>query len=256
MSDPSPAPAGAGPRDGGRAPGRAFADERGAALVRGVAWGGVEPALREELDAWLRGGPPPEGTPLKPGRVLRRGAIVLKLYPPPIRLRDRVRRAPALRVASQWERLLPIPSPAPRLAAALVRGGPRRSVLASDFVEGRSFERLFPHDAAAVAAFPSFLAELHRRGVVHADFHLHNALWDGARWLLLDLDGVTHALRRLRARSFLLTQWARIWLGVDRSEGLFPLFERFVAEAGLGWDPAAAWERVRERASAWRAEAT
>ncbi len=219
----------------------------------GLAYGPLPDWLEAALAAWTATGSVPDATILKRGRVFGREGLVLKFYGGKARLRDRLRPSPAQRCAELWEKLLPVPSPPPCAALERRHDGRRvASCLVSEFVVGRTLPELFGHDAAAVAAWPRFLAELVRRRVRHFDLHPGNALWDGERWVLLDLDGISHALRNWRPRALWERWWARTLLALERAPESRALFERFLATAELSYDPDEAWSRVVTQADAWK----
>jgi hypothetical protein len=220
---------------------------------RGFRYAELPPALEEHLPRWLVDGAVEGGEPLTGGRVWRFGAFAVKLFPPARGWRARLRGSRAVRSADLAVRLRPIRTPAPLVALRPERDRATRSeLLVLEFVEGRPLHLLWRDDPHAVAAFPGFLAKIARRGVLLGDFHPNNALWDGAHWVLLDLDGIRHRLHRVHARRLIEVQWARTWLSVERDPAVRELFDAFLREARIGWRADEAWARVEDRANRWR----
>jgi serine/threonine protein kinase len=130
------------------------------------------------------------------------------------------------------------------------RRGPflERSLLVTEYIEGPSLAEAWGRDASACAAFPRFLAALHRRGIFHGDLHPGNLLWNGTEWVLIDLAALRHPLRTLRRRRLILDQWAELALRLEPDARLSTAFEAYLGAAGLAWERGRTWERVLERA--------
>ena len=218
----------------------------------GFRYQDVPPALAELLPEWLARGEVEDGERLLGGDVFRHGIFVAKFFPTAGRLRDRFRASRAVRSADLALGLAGIPTPAPYVALGHRRRGARRpDLLVMEAIDGVPLSALWREDAAAMEAFPSFLAAIARRRILLGDFHLHNALWDGARWVLLDLDGIRHGLHAVSRRRLLEVQWARVWISVAHDALVFDMFRSFLAEAGLGWNAERAWRRITRRGEGW-----
>ncbi len=208
--------------------------------------------LESALLAALELGQVTGGVELKPGRVWRLGEATIKLYRASGALRDRLRRPGAIRAARVARRVGVEATPRVLAAAwqsGFLRAGP--SVLATEYVEGLDLGQiLLAEDVRAFDAFPTFLADLHARGVHHGDFHPWQLLWDGERWVLLDLDGVRHPLRALRREHLELEAWgrlhfyARAFVGSFTERSLAPLFARYYELRRPGRDVEVAWRQV------------
>jgi predicted unusual protein kinase regulating ubiquinone biosynthesis (AarF/ABC1/UbiB family) len=120
-----------------------------------------------------------------------------------------------------------------------------------EHVEGALLRDVWGRDPAAEEALAGFLAEMERRGVLHGDLHPQNLLWTGVEWVLLDVDGLRHALH---GRKRVLTgQWARFLLHLPERERVRALHRRtgeLLAASGARPVP---WEDVHARAEALRA---
>ena len=227
------------PSDGSFGSARAF--RCGAA--RGVAYAGVPAALAASVPGWIEARAVPAAEVLKRGRVFRAGALIVKFFPraTPFGL---LRRARAVRSAERYFACLPVPSPRPLLAARARLGGV--SLLVREFVPGRLLSEVWTRDAGAMEALAPFLALMTRRRVLHGDLHPSNLLWDGTRWLLLDVDGVRHRLHS--PRRVTVTMWARLLQRLEDGPELRALHARYLE---LGAEPAARaprWEAVERRA--------
>jgi len=219
---------------------------------RGYRYATLPAELEEHLPRWLVSGTVEGGEPLIGGRVWRHDRYVVKHFPPRRGWRGWFAGSRAIRSADLGMRLHPIRTPAPLVAVCPSRERTTRpEVLVLEYVAGRPLHLLWGEDSAAMEAFPRFLAEIARQGILLGDFHPNNALWDGEHWVLLDLDGIRHLLHRAHARRLVERQWARTWLAVERDAEVRRLFDVFVRESGLGWDAEAAWERVTTRADRW-----
>jgi tRNA A-37 threonylcarbamoyl transferase component Bud32 len=222
--------------------------------ARGFRYGVIPADVESALPRWLASRSVEEGAAIKPGRVYRSGSWLVKIFGPSRALKDALRRSGAVRTADLHARLLPVRTPAP-LVALEERRGPflERSLLVTEFVEGLSLREAFGRDEPARQALGPFLALLHRRGVFHGDLHPQNAIWNGSEWVLLDLASLRHPLRRLARRRLILDQWAEFATGLGADARLEECFARYLAAAGLAWDPRAAWAEVRLRAERIRA---
>lgn len=234
----------------------------------GFRYAELPPGLLERAGTWLTAGDVPDGDELRAGRVWRRRTpdqggldLAIKLFPARSRLADRLRPSAAVRVADMHEALRPLATPRPVLALSGGPAGKRRAaLLAYEFVAGRHLDALWGEDPAAVEAFPLFLAQLHAHGVHHGDFHLHNVVWDGERWVLLDLDGMRHPLRKLFPWRLVVDQWARVTFFLEAhgdvpAEAVRPLFDAYLAAAGAGRDAEGAWAEVLARTGRHREDA-
>jgi tRNA A-37 threonylcarbamoyl transferase component Bud32 len=229
---------------------------------RGFRYAELEPRLLERLPRWLAEGRVAEGIDLKRGRVFRWEGLVAKFWRAERRrLRDLPRRSRAVRSADLHQRLLPIATPRPYVALERRAAWRQveRSLLVSEFVAGRRLFEVWREDPRAVAAFPLFLAEMHARGIFHGDFHLENALWNGAAWYLIDLESVRNRLHALFPSKFRDAHWGIVLFDLqekcaaDEPE-LFALFETYwTAVRGRG-SPEATWSRIRRRAQELRAD--
>jgi hypothetical protein len=220
--------------------------------MRGFRYAELSPELVERISQWIEIGEIAEGVEIIPGRAYRWKDHFVKLFRPRGFLHDMLRTPPAIRSAELSRRIDPVITPRPLVAL----GGRRRpgalaGLLVTEFIEGEYLPTLWSENPTAVEAFPRFLALIARQGIVLGDFHLFNAIWDGAHWILLDLDGIRHRLHGVNQRKLIERQWARTWLGIQRDPALRPCFERFLTEAGLDWNPTVAWERVERHARQW-----
>jgi hypothetical protein len=200
--------------------------------ARGFRYTDLDDDLLERGRRWLAEGVVPEGQQVRERRVYRWGDLAIKFFPlvSKPRLRDRFRPSAAVRSADTYRRIRPVPSPRPRLA---LEAGDGASLLVYDWVDGDSVDVLWGVDEAAIAALPAFLASMHERRVFHGDFHVHNFVWDGEAWVLLDLVGVRHALRSFaRGRRLAIDHWAYLLWGLDHHAGadeaeVRPLFDEY-----------------------------
>jgi tRNA A-37 threonylcarbamoyl transferase component Bud32 len=219
------------------------------ATASGRAFAPFDQELLERVSAWLVAGSSEEGEALKEGRVWRIDDRVLKLYPRERGLYARLRAGRALR-ASLWHfRLLPTHTPAPILALRATGRAAASEALLSQYIAGATLLEPEGRTAEALAAFSRFLADMHRRHLLHGDLHARNALWDGADWWLLDLDGMRNPLHRVRQRSVLLRTWARLAVEVGDPELARELHEGYVRALGRGAHQAPDWEHVRSAAA-------
>jgi hypothetical protein len=209
--------------------------------TRAAAFDDLEPAALETALSWFEHGPRPEDQVLKAGRVWRHGNCGVKFFPRRGALRNKLRRSRARLCADLHFALAPVPTPRPLLVLENDSG---ESLLVYEFVEGQFLDGVWESDAAAVAAFPHFLADMHRRQTFHGDFHLRNFVWNGQTWVLLDLDSVRPALHFLRWKSLIFDHWGRVHLGLQGARGLKNCFRQYLSSSGLGWDSEWAWARV------------
>jgi aminoglycoside phosphotransferase (APT) family kinase protein len=222
--------------------------------ARGFRYGPVPADVESALPRWLSTREVDGGVEIKPRRVYRYGAWLVKLTGASRAAKDVLRRSSAVRIADLHAQLLPVRTPRP-LVALETRQGPflAASVLVAEFVEGPSLREAFGRDARATEALGPFLARLHRRGVFHGDLHPENAIWDGSEWVLIDVASLRHPLRRLRRRHLILEQWAQFAFRLGASRALEACLGRYLAEAGLAWDPTEAWAEVVRRGERIRA---
>ena len=221
--------------------------------MRGFRYATLDADLLRRLPSWIESGRVPEGEEVRAGRLYRFERAMLKFYVPGIRLRDRFRPATALRVADLHERLKPVLTPQPILAleGPIARRG-RSSLLIYEYVDGAHLTDLWTEDAAAVQAIPGFVATMHRQRIYHGDFHLHNMLWDGASWILIDVEGIRHPLRTLLPRRLAIGDWSRVTYALAYHCGagedeVGRLFAEYAARLPLPRSEAG-WELVRRRA--------
>jgi hypothetical protein len=146
-------------------------------------------------------------------------------------------------------------TPAP-LVALEQREGPRRGagVLVSEFIDGRWLHRLWDDDPAARAAFPRFMAEMHRARVFHGDLNARNMLWNGHEWVLLDLEGLRTGLQAMFPERLIEAQWVRLAATLRLRPGVRELFEAYLGEAGTPGDGAKLWKRIEQGAASLRAQ--
>ncbi len=221
--------------------------------MRGFRYAALDADLLRRLPSWIQSGRVPEGEEVRAGRLYRHGRVMVKFYAPGTRLRDRLRPTPAIRAADLHERLKPVVTPRPVLALeGPIAGRNRSSLLAYEYVEGAHLTDLWNEDPAAVEAFPGFVAAMHRRRVYHGDFHLHNMLWDGTSWVLIDVDGIRHPLRTLFPRRLAIGHWSRVMYDLAYHCGagggdVRALFVDYANRLPLARRDAA-WELVRRRA--------
>ena len=221
--------------------------------ARGFAYAPLPPGIAEDLERWLleRRVDGPGTTVIKDRRVYRRGPHVYKFFPPGRRLRDAGRRFAAVRSAELSARLAPIATPAPLCALGLREGlFPGASLLASAFVDGRTISEVWDRDARAMDALADVLARMHRRSLFHGDFHPGNMLWDGLDWYVIDVGGMRHPLRSLRATKLALDAWAELDRRLGSPASLEHAFRRYHAALGPrapGGAADEAWRRVAER---------
>ena len=208
------------------------------------AYAPLAPALLARLPAWYADAAA-HGEVLRSGAVVRIGGLVVKRFPAPS-VFGWVRAARATRSAARHFWCLPVPSPRPLVA--LWRDFASPSVLVREYVAGELLSALDEGQRAAEEALAPFLASLARHAVLHGDLHPQNLLWDGARWWLLDVDGVRHGLHS--RRRVWLGMWARcaLYLGEARARALHA---RCMTEVAPRWQ--LAWEDVRREETLMRA---
>ncbi|TDJ79626.1 MAG: hypothetical protein E2O39_00655 [Planctomycetota bacterium] len=225
--------------------------------VRGHLFEQADEALLEPLAQCLVGASQPEelgATALKAGRVWRLGDKVIKRYAS-TRWRDRARASTAVRVARLYRRILPIQSPRPRAVLELPRAlGAPNSMLVMDRVEGEVIKFHWSAEPAAQAAFGPFMAELHRRKLFHGDFHMGNLMWDGAGYVLLDIESLRPAWSVLQPQRLYRRQWVRVVSDLGHDAPVEAAYHAWLSATKLAW-PAGAWGEIAregERAGAER----
>ena len=220
---------------------------------RGFRYADVDDELLENAGCWVTDGTVRDGEDLKAGRVFRWRNHAVKFGRPRRKLTDALRRAPAIRAADRYARLGDVRSPRPLLALERRSGlGIAGDLLVSEFVEGGHLDEIWHTDPDAVAAFPGFLAAMHAADVFHGDFHVANAIWNGAHWYLIDLEDLRHRLHALRRRRLVADQWGLIAFNLECRAGVAApaveaLFDAYVRRAGTITDPKELWARVRDR---------
>lgn len=218
--------------------------------ARGVKFGALPPEIASALPRWIETQRVEGGVELRAGRVWRSGAWVVK-FGGAERL---LRASSALRAARAAQDLRGVPTPKP-LVALEWRAGARvvGSVLVTEFVHGRALFDVWSTDERAVDAFAVFLHTLHTAGVYHGDFHPENALWDGVRWVLIDLESLKRRAPWRSWSSIAETQWARVLRAVDfdpRTEQLFARYDTLAEPAHDADARRAAWSRIESAARA------
>lgn len=217
--------------------------------ARGRRYGPLEPELERVLAILISGRPCAEAETLKPGRVWAVRDWVIKRSEPESLYERWLRKSAALRAAEAAFAIAPVETPLP-LVALDVRRGLRLecSWLVTRRVRGERVDLALSNDPRAAAAFPAFMQLMHEHGVIHGDFNVFNALWDGERWNLIDLDGLRHRLHRGRSERIAEMQWARVAGTLRDPARVRPLFERYASLRGLP-DAAAAWRRIEPKAA-------
>ena len=220
---------------------------------RGRRYPGAETLLPEPLEGWCAalaaGRPPPHDRELKPNSVWACGEVVLKWYPPGSK-----RRA-ALRAADRFRRCLPVPSPRPLAALEHAAGG---GLLASERIAGVPLADVWERDSAAMAAFPAFMALMHRHRVYHGGLHGGNVMWDGRRWVLIDLDSLRPWRFGLLPRRQIRRQWGQLYATRGFPAVMPQLFAAYAGWLPLRRDPAREWAAIAAYAHAlpavWKAK--
>jgi hypothetical protein len=216
--------------------------------ARGWRFAEVPALLRDALHGLLERGAHERAQVLKPERVWRVDAWVVKRTPPWTWVQRYLRRAAAFRAAHAALRLERFGTPQPIAALARRRGGALRdSWLVSRFVDGLDAARAIELDAASTAALGASMAALHAAGVLHGDLNHQNLLWDGSRWVLIDLEALRGPLHRLRLRRIAEEQWAHLSSAMHPLDRLQPCFADYAARVGRT-DVEPAWRRVQEMA--------
>ena len=213
--------------------------------ARGRVYAALAPELAASAPRWLASLAVPEGTALKAPDVYKVGALVVKFFTQPS-LFGWLRPPRAVRSAERYFWCLPLCSPRPLLAAG--RPFEARSLLLREHVAGVLLRDAWSGtewraDSRPEEALAAFLAEMERNGVIHGDLHPRNLLWDGTRWVLLDVDGLRHGLHD--PTRVLTGQWARFVLHLGDEERVRALHER--TSRHLGGRTRVPWEAVRRR---------
>jgi len=216
--------------------------------ARGRVYRPLDAELEARLPGWVARGAFEGTETIKPGRVFRLGEHLVKRFPREPAPKRWLRPSPAERNA-RAHLGLGVRTPRPELTlrgnrASGLAGG---SLLVGEFVRGSHLPELWDAEPDAVAAFAGFMATAHRAGVFHGDFHLWNVIWNGAEWVLLDLEGLRHPLRRLDRRRLVLDQWARVYWSLERDPRVRDLVDGYLDAAGLGWAAGRTWEEVVAR---------
>lgn len=206
---------------------------------RGRCYPGAAAILPEPLRGWCEalaaGRTPAHDRELKPNSVWACGTIVLKRYPPGSK------RNAALRAADRFRRCLPVPSPRPLAALEHADAG---GLLASERIKGHPLSEVWERDPAARAAFPAFMALMHRHRVYHGDLHSGNAMWDGRRWVLIDLDGLRSWRYGLLPGRQIRRQWGQFFAFRGFPEAMPNLFAAYAELLPLRRDPAKEWAAI------------
>ncbi len=205
------------------------------------ALGPPDARLEAQARAWLEHGPGHGVVVIKPGRVWRHGELAIKVFPAEHLVALGLRRSRARRSAEMHASLAPLSTPRPRL---VLEGNGGRSLLVSEFIKGQFLNVIWKDNGSGVQAFPHFMAEMHRRGRLHGDFHESNALWTGREWVLLDLDGIRGHLHSLRRFSLIVRHWGRIHMALLGASGLKHSFATYLDAAKLTWDLERSWTKV------------
>lgn len=206
---------------------------------RGRRYPGAAAILPEPLQKWCAalaaGRAPAHDRELKPDSVWACGTVVLKRYPPGSK------RHAALRAADRFRRCLPVPSPRPLAALEHAAAG---GLLASERIAGLPLADVWERDAAAMAAFPAFMALMHRHRVYHGDLHGGNAMWDGRRWVLIDLDGLRPWRYGLLPGRQIRRQWGQLFAFFGFPAVMPKLFAAYAELLPLRRQPAQVWAEI------------
>ncbi len=216
--------------------------------VRTLAFEDVPPEVATNVADFLEGRPPPAAEVYKPGRVWRLGELVIKRWPAPLgweRLRESRALASARLARSIGRELTAQPLLVATQGGLFASGA---SLLVMEFIAGSWLHRLAASDQAAREAFPKFVATLHQKKIAHPDFNIRNCLWDGSRWVLIDLDGVRTNARITSAMAE--SQWARILGALRLVPGSREMFQNYARLAPITIAVEDAWPRVEARAKA------
>jgi len=222
---------------------------------RGFRYHELSPELLGLLPRWLRERHVDDGVDLKRGRVFRWKDLVVKFSPPSARFRDRFRPGSALRAAEWHAQLAPLAMAQPHLALEQRNlTGLHSQLLVSEFVEGVFLHEIFRDDPHAVGEYARFVAELHGRGFFHGDLHSLNLLWDGERWVLIDVEGFRGGLHRLRPARLVTQHWGLIssnlmGYAAATDEELRPIFDAYIAHSTLSLNVDKVWSDATRLAS-------
>ena len=211
--------------------------------LRGFFYAGASEHLLERATEWIGDEEIQADQVLRSGRVFRCGEWAVKRYPISRRLRDRAGQPVAIQTAERHFQILPVRSPRPQIALTQTRGPHRgRGLLVAEFIDGPCLYECLESHPAACEAFPSFLADLHRRRLLDRDFHLRDCLWAGDEWALIDLNAVRHGLRSLLVGPVIRRHWIAILFWLE----LHPVARELFDE----WSRILPWPGNRERL--WR----
>ncbi len=222
---------------------------------KGFRYRELEPDLVSALPHWLATGRVDDGQDLKWGAVFRWRELVVKFGGARRRLRDRFRACASIRGADLYERLQPLGMPQPYLALERrSRRGLESQLLVIEFIEGRFLHDVFREDAHAVSEYARFIAEMHGRGIFHGDLHTLNALWDGERWVVIEMDGLRHSLHRLRATRLIASHWGLVSSSLagragGTDEEVRAIFDEYVRVSRLSFDAESVWAEAKRHAA-------
>ncbi len=217
--------------------------------IRVRRYGEARLELETLIPIWLREGDAIGAEVIRAGRVWRWRDFAVKIFTARSGLVQQIRASRAIRCAELYSEIQPIHSPRPVLATHDEYG---RSLLVYEYVEGEQMKDLWATDSIARESFPKFLAEMHKRGVYHGDFHLDQAIWCGEHWYLIDLEGIRHRLRNFLPKRLIEGHWSRVSFGLAfhckaRPEELRALFDRYIEASGFSDKPDELWQRIEAR---------
>lgn len=215
---------------------------------RGIRFGALPHEIELALPRWIASARVDGGVELKPARVWRVGAWMIKRFEPSGFVDRFLRASPAIRSARLAARIAPVRTPRPLFALQDRSIGWSTAWLATEFAEGAHVHEVLRSDAAALDALPSFMATMHGHGVLHGDLNVWNLLWSGGEWVLIDLDGIRGPLHRVRRRAIADEQWVRLAATLRDVEFARPLYERYLERMGERSELSPRWSRIEPRA--------